>query len=53
MYFLSKELFFPPVYQANNDGILDNSGDFSTERLMMQYQSGLFTVTKVFLWDVI
>ena len=42
MYFLSKELFFPPVYQANNDGILAIGGDLSPERLMMAYKSGIF-----------
>ncbi|MBC7749495.1 MAG: leucyl/phenylalanyl-tRNA--protein transferase [Methylotenera sp.] len=42
MYFLSKELFFPPVSEANNDGILAIGGDLSTARLMLAYKSGIF-----------
>jgi leucyl/phenylalanyl-tRNA--protein transferase len=42
MYFLSKELFFPPVSQANSDGILAIGGDLSPERLLLAYKSGIF-----------
>jgi leucyl/phenylalanyl-tRNA--protein transferase len=42
MYFLSKELFFPPVSDANPDGILAIGGDLSTERLLLAYKSGIF-----------
>jgi leucyl/phenylalanyl-tRNA--protein transferase len=42
MYFLSKELFFPPVSEANTDGILAIGGDLSTERLLLAYKSGIF-----------
>ncbi|WP_395051262.1 leucyl/phenylalanyl-tRNA--protein transferase [Flavobacterium sp.] len=42
MYFLSKELFFPPVSEANSDGILAIGGDLSTERLLLAYKSGIF-----------
>lgn len=42
MYFLSKELFFPPVSQANPDGILAVGGDLSPERLLLAYKSGIF-----------
>ncbi len=42
MYFLSKELLFPPVSEANNDGILAIGGDLSSERLMLAYKSGIF-----------
>lgn len=42
MYFLSKELFFPPVSEANPDGILAIGGDLSPERLMLAYKSGIF-----------
>lgn len=42
MYFLSKELFFPPVSEANPDGILAIGGDLSSERLMLAYKSGIF-----------
>jgi len=42
MYFLSKELFFPPVSEANRDGILAIGGDLSPERLLLAYKSGIF-----------
>ncbi|QBN19627.1 leucyl/phenylalanyl-tRNA--protein transferase [Flavobacterium nackdongense] len=42
MYFLSEELFFPPVSQAYPDGILAIGGDLSTERLFLAYKSGIF-----------
>lgn len=42
MYFLSKELFFPPVEEANVDGILAVGGDLSPERLLLAYRSGIF-----------
>jgi leucyl/phenylalanyl-tRNA--protein transferase len=42
MYFLSKELFFPPVSEANSDGILAVGGDLSTERLLLAYKCGIF-----------
>ena len=42
MYFLSKELFFPPVSETNNDGILAIGGDLSPERLILAYKSGIF-----------
>jgi leucyl/phenylalanyl-tRNA--protein transferase len=42
MYFLSKELFFPPVSQANSDGILAIGGDLSPERLKLAYENGIF-----------
>jgi leucyl/phenylalanyl-tRNA--protein transferase len=42
MYFLSKELFFPPVSEANSDGILAIGGDLSSERLLLAYKSGIF-----------
>ncbi len=42
MYFLSKELFFPPVSVANPDGILAIGGDLSPERLLLAYKSGIF-----------
>lgn len=42
MYFLSKELFFPPVSHANSDGILAIGGDLSPERLLLAYRSGVF-----------
>jgi leucyl/phenylalanyl-tRNA--protein transferase len=42
MYYLSQALFFPPVDQANHDGILAIGGDLSPERLQLAYRSGIF-----------
>ncbi|HSN47850.1 MAG TPA: leucyl/phenylalanyl-tRNA--protein transferase [Flavobacterium sp.] len=42
MYFLTQELFFPPVSQSNPDGILAIGGDLSPERLLLAYKSGIF-----------
>ena len=42
MYYLSQALFFPPVNQANREGILAIGGDLSPERLLLAYRSGIF-----------
>jgi leucyl/phenylalanyl-tRNA--protein transferase len=42
MYFLSEELFFPPVSEAYPDGIVAIGGDLSVERLQLAYKSGIF-----------
>ncbi|MFT3793572.1 leucyl/phenylalanyl-tRNA--protein transferase [Flavobacterium sp.] len=42
MYFLSKELFFPSVEQADKYGLLAVGGDLSPERLMLAYRNGIF-----------
>jgi leucyl/phenylalanyl-tRNA--protein transferase len=42
MYFLSKELYFPPVEEANYEGILAVGGDLSIERLLLAYKNGIF-----------
>lgn len=42
MYFLSKELFFPPVERASFDGVLAIGGDLSVARLLLAYNSGIF-----------
>jgi leucyl/phenylalanyl-tRNA--protein transferase len=42
MYFLSKDLFFPSVDQADSHGLLAVGGDLSTERLMLAYRNGIF-----------
>ena len=42
MYYLSKDLFFPPVEEADEDGILAFGGDLSPERLLLAYNSGIF-----------
>ena len=42
MYFLSKDLYFPPVSQASIEGILAVGGDLSVERLQLAYKNGIF-----------
>lgn len=42
MYLLSKDLVFPPVQLANDDGVLAFGGDLSVERLELAYKSGVF-----------
>lgn len=42
MYFLSKELFFPPVDEASIEGVLAIGGDLSVERLLLAYRNGIF-----------
>lgn len=42
MYFLTKELYFPPVDEATPDGVLAVGGDLSIERLQLAYKSGIF-----------
>ena len=42
MYFLSRELYFPPVDKASPEGIVAIGGDLSPERLMLAYRSGIF-----------
>jgi leucyl/phenylalanyl-tRNA--protein transferase len=42
MYYVSESLFFPPVSEANADGILAVGGDLSPERLQLAYNSGIF-----------
>jgi leucyl/phenylalanyl-tRNA--protein transferase len=42
MIFLDKKMFFPPVSNANRDGILAIGGDLSPERLQLAYKSGVF-----------
>ncbi len=42
MYFLSKELYFPPVSEASYEGILAVGGDLSAERLLLAYKNGIF-----------
>lgn len=41
-YCLSKTLYFPPVSEADSDGILAFGGDLSPERLRLAYNSGIF-----------
>jgi leucyl/phenylalanyl-tRNA--protein transferase len=42
MYFLSKELYFPPVDEASIEGVLAIGGDLSVERLLLAYRDGIF-----------
>lgn len=42
MYILSEKLFFPPVQNADEDGIMAIGGDLNTDRLLLAYRSGIF-----------
>lgn len=42
MYYLSKELYFPPISLAHSSGIIALGGDLSPERLQLAYKSGIF-----------
>ena len=42
MILLSDELIFPPIEQADEDGLLAIGGDLSTPRLLLAYQQGIF-----------
>ena len=42
MFYLTEELFFPPVHLAHSSGIIGLGGDLSPERLQLAYQSGIF-----------
>lgn len=39
---LDETLWFPPVTEATEDGLLAIGGDLSTERLLLAYRSGIF-----------
>lgn len=40
--FLNNNLWFPPVEDALDDGLLAMGGDLSTERLLLAYRKGIF-----------
>jgi len=42
MYYLSEDLYFPPVSQTHPSGIIALGGDLSPERLLLAYKSGIF-----------
>lgn len=42
MYYLKEDLFFPPVSEADEEGILAVGGDLNPERLKLAYKSGIF-----------
>jgi len=42
LYALDDHLWFPPVGQSLDDGLLAMGGDLSTERLLLAYKNGIF-----------
>ncbi len=42
MYFLTKELYYPPIETASPEGILAIGGDLSAQRLLLAYKNGIF-----------
>jgi leucyl/phenylalanyl-tRNA--protein transferase len=42
MIFLGKEIYFPDVETASQEGIVAVGGDLSPERLILAYKSGIF-----------
>ncbi len=42
MYILGKELIFPAVHSAGENGLLAIGGDLSSERLLLAYRKGIF-----------
>lgn len=42
MHILSSTIWFPPIEDALEDGLLAIGGDLSTERLVLAYQKGIF-----------
>ena len=42
IYLLNEELWFPPVSETHDSGIIAVGGDLSTERLLLAYNSGIF-----------
>lgn len=42
MHFLTDKIWFPPVEEANADGLLAIGGDLTSERLELAYRSGIF-----------
>ena len=42
MFFLTDEIWFPPVHTASPEGILAVGGDLSVKRLLLAYQNGIF-----------
>jgi leucyl/phenylalanyl-tRNA---protein transferase len=42
MFFITKELYFPPVEEASYEGVLAIGGDLSVERLLLAYRNGIF-----------
>ena len=42
MHVLDELLYFPPVSEADEHGLLAIGGDLTTERLLLAYKSGIF-----------
>jgi leucyl/phenylalanyl-tRNA--protein transferase len=42
MIFLTEDLWFPDITEADEDGLVAVGGDLSTERLLLAYRSGIF-----------
>ena len=42
VYLLDESLWFPPVEEAEDDGLLAVGGDLNAERLLLAYRSGIF-----------
>ena len=42
IYALDQNLWFPPVEEAMEDGLLAMGGDVSVERLLLAYKHGIF-----------
>ena len=42
MYFITKELYFPPIEETSPEGVLAVGGDLSPERLLLAYKNGIF-----------
>lgn len=42
LWLLDDELWFPPVEDAREDGLLAAGGDLDTERLLLAYRNGIF-----------
>src|SRR3954471_24624543 len=42
LYVLDNNLWFPPVSEALDDGLLAIGGDLSVERLLLAYRKGIF-----------
>ncbi len=53
MKFITTELIFPDVNEADESGILAFGGDLSTNRLILAYKSGIFpwfNIDEPFIW---
>ncbi|TDO78025.1 leucyl/phenylalanyl-tRNA--protein transferase [Flavobacterium chryseum] len=42
MYYIDKDLYFPPVSETDEEGILAVGGDLNPERLKLAYSNGIF-----------